>query len=115
MIPIKQRIIKNYKDSIKDTSTLRSVFNTNDGYAKNVFPTILHSDGKSVLLNTKSRFFTEDVPYGLCVLKAIADLFKVSVPHIERILKWHQKFMDIKFIDEENKFIPTSISQTGIP
>lgn len=115
VLPIKQRIIKNYKDSIKDTSTLKSVFNTNDGYAKNVFPTVPHADGKSVILNTKSRFFTEDIPYGLCVLKSIADMFKVDVPNIERIIKWHQKFMDVKILGDDNKFIPSSIPSSGIP
>jgi opine dehydrogenase len=56
---------------VTDTSTLKSVFNTNDGYAKNIFPTIPNPDGEGVVLNTGCRFFAEDVPYGLCVLKAI--------------------------------------------
>mmetsp|Transcript_16782 Transcript_16782/g.19432 ORF Transcript_16782/g.19432 Transcript_16782/m.19432 type:complete len:177 (-) Transcript_16782:171-701(-) len=77
--PIKQRISDNYKDSIKDFSTLKSVFNTNDGYAKNVFPTVPHPDGKSVVLNTKSRFFSEDIPYGLVILKNMGDILGVPM------------------------------------
>lgn len=113
--PIKQRISYNYKDSIKDFSTLKSVFNTNDGYAKNVFPTVPHSDGKSVVLNTKGRFFYEDIPYGLVVLKNIGDLLGVPMKNTEKMIQWHQKFMDEKFVDEEGNLIKESLHLTGAP
>jgi opine dehydrogenase len=113
--PIKKRISYNYKDSISDFSTLKSVFNTNDGYAKNVFPTVPHADGKHVVLNTNSRFFNEDIPYGLCVLKNIGDLLKVDMPNAEKMIRWHQKFMPYDFIDKEGNFIEENIEKTGIP
>jgi opine dehydrogenase len=89
VLPIKQRIINNYKDSISDTSTLKTVFNTNDGYSKNVFPMVPHKSGKGVVLNTKFRFFTEDIPYGLCILKAIGQLVRTSTPKIDEVIQWH--------------------------
>lgn len=113
--PIKQRISYNYKDSISDFSTLKSVFNTNDGYAKNVFPTLPHPDGKSVVLNTKGRFFYEDIPYGLVILKSIGDLLGVPMTNAEKMIQWHQKFMDIKYIDEDNNLIEEVLPKTGAP
>lgn len=68
-----------------------------------------------MLLNTKSRFFTEDIPYGLCVLKSIGDMFGVPVPNVERVLKWHQKFMDDKFLQDDNTWDLSKIGKTGIP
>ena len=113
--PIKDRISYNYKESIKDFSSLKSIFNTNDGYSKNVFPTLPHPDGKSVVLNTKGRFFYEDIPYGLCILKNFGDLFGVPMKNIEKMILWHQKFMDYDLIDQEGNFIPEAIEKTGIP
>ena len=107
--PIKTRIMNNYADSIKDTSTLKTVFNTNDGYAKNVFPMVPHADGKNVVLNKKCRFFTEDIPYGLCILKNIGDMLEVPMKATEECIYWHQKFMDIDFIDSEGNFIEEAI------
>lgn len=113
--PIKQRISYNYKDSISDFSTLKSVFNTNDGYSKNVFPTVPHADGKHVLLDIKSRFFNEDIPYGLCILKNIGDLLGVEMKNTEKMIRWHQKFMDYDFIDEKGNFLEENLEKTGIP
>jgi len=113
--PIKDRISYNYKDSITDFSSLKSIFNTNDGYAKNVFPTLPHEDGKSVVLNTKGRFFYEDIPYGLCILKNIGDLFGVDMKNTEKMILWHQKFMDYEFLDKDGKWIEENIEKTGIP
>jgi opine dehydrogenase len=42
-----------------------------------------------VLLNTGSRFFTEDIPYGLCILKNYGDLLGVKTPKIEEVLRFH--------------------------
>lgn len=111
LLPIKERIIKQYSNQISDKSTLKTVFSTNTGYDILVFPTKKVSDG--VVINVDSRFFWEDIPYGLCILKNYGDVFGVPMPNTERIIKWHQKFMGVKFLDEDNRFI--NIHLTGAP
>jgi opine dehydrogenase len=113
--PIKKRISYNYKDSITDFSTLKSVFNTNDGYSKNVFPTVPAANGDGVVLNTKSRFFDEDIPFGLCIIKNFGDLLGVPMKNTEKIIRWHQRFMDDDFVDEDGNFIKESMHKTGAP
>ena len=113
--PIKERISYNYKDSITDFSTLKSVFNTNDGYAKNVFPTVPAPNGEGRILNTKSRFFSEDIPYGLCIIKNFGDILGVPMKATEKMIRWHQKFMDDDFVDEDGNLIQESIEKTGAP
>lgn len=113
--PIKERISYNYKDSITDFSTLKSVFNTNDGYAKNVFPSVPAPNGDGIILNTKTRFFSEDIPYGLCILKNMGDILGVPMKNTEKIIRWHQKFMDDKFVDEDGNLIEDIIEKTGAP
>lgn len=115
VVPIKERISNNYADSISDFSTLKSVFNTNDGYAKNVFPMVPSEDGTGVVLNTECRFFTEDIPFGLCVLLNMGDMLDLPMTQTRKIIKWHQKFMKTKFVDEDGNLIEESIPLTATP
>jgi hypothetical protein len=63
--------------------------------------------------NVESRFFWEDIPYGLCILKNYGDVFGVPMPNTERMIKWHQKFMGVNFLDEDGKLQNTHL--TGAP
>lgn len=67
IIPIKDRIIQQYTDQVKDKSTLKTVFRTNTGYATVQIPQKAVPGG--FVLNTEARIFWEDIPYGLCILK----------------------------------------------
>ena len=88
--PVKERIISNYRDSVGDPTSLRSVFNTNRGYSKGLYHVVPHpeEEGK-VVPNTGHRFFIEDVPYGLCVLKGIGEIVDVPTPYIIQMIQWH--------------------------
>jgi hypothetical protein len=66
-----------------------------------------------VIPNLESRYFWEDIPYGLCVLKNFGDIFGVPIPNTEKIIRWAQKFMGIKFINSDNTL--TNIHLTGAP
>lgn len=45
--------------------------------------------GDGVGLNIKSRFFTEDIPYGLCILRDIGRLAGVPTPTSDMMIEWH--------------------------
>ena len=45
--------------------------------------------GELVTLNLNARFFWEDVPYGLCILKDIAELAGVKTPNIDKQIIFH--------------------------
>lgn len=63
-----------------------------------------------VVLNLNARFFWEDIPYGLCILKDIGRIMGVETPHITKQIVWHQKFMPIKYVDEKTgQFIPETL------
>ena len=64
-----------------------SVFKTNNGY-KTVKVPVVEIEG-GVVLNLKGRFFTEDVPYGLCVLKGIATMVGANTPGIDKMIYFH--------------------------
>ena len=131
LLPIKERIIKQYEEQISDKSTLQSVFSTNMGYDILTFP-MVSANGNNyimsiyiyiyifgidgVVIDTKHRFFWEDIPYGLCILKNYGDAFKVPMPNCEKVIQFHQKFMGgIKFLDKENNLVMDNIQKTGAP
>lgn len=45
--------------------------------------------GEKVTLNLNARFFWEDVPFGLVILKDIAQLINVKTPNIDKMIIFH--------------------------
>jgi len=68
-------------------------------------------------LNLKARFFWEDMPYGLCILKDIGRILNVPTPNITKTLIFHQKFMPVKYVDEETGEFNDDVllKETGAP
>jgi hypothetical protein len=81
-------------------------------------PTIQLESGEWVI-DKDHRFFTDDIHYGLCIAKWIADQLTLEVPTIDSIIDWAQQLRNEKII-EGNKLLLDSESLTtefmsGIP
>lgn len=109
---MKDRIINQYGEQIKDKSTLETVFKTNIGYSTLKIPVKKVSGG--VIPDIDGRIFWEDIPFGLCILKNIADMVFVKTPWINKMIEWHQKFMSKKYIFD-GELVPEIIHETGAP
>lgn len=91
-----------YDGQVSDTSSLKRVFNTNIGYSRVPFPMVpVDKTGEKVTLNLNARFFWEDVPFGLVILKDIGELVGVKTPNMDKMIIFHQKFMPVKYIDDK--------------
>mmetsp|Transcript_21 Transcript_21/g.41 ORF Transcript_21/g.41 Transcript_21/m.41 type:complete len:387 (-) Transcript_21:89-1249(-) len=102
---MKEVMIRYYHHSIKDQSTLQTCFTTNEGYAGLLSPMVEEAEGKWVL-DLKSRYFIEDIPYSLLVGKSIAQRLKIDTPVIDNILRWAEKLLDTRyFVDEQSPFL----------
>lgn len=112
IIPIDERIISQYSDKIADKSTLLQIFRTNEGYCKFKVPVV--KIGEKVAVNLKARIFTEDIPFGLCILQDIAEMLNVEVPNITRSIEWHQVLMNKQFV-VNGKLNEAEIQNTGCP
>ena len=68
-------------------------------------------------MNLNARFFWEDLPYGLVILKDIGNIVGVDTPIITRNIIFHQKFMPVKFVDEVTGELIDKVvrEQTGAP
>jgi hypothetical protein len=60
---------------------------------------MLPVDGGYVI-NTQVRQFSEDIPYGMLMIKAYATLTETTTPEIDSVLRWAQNIMNVNFIDE---------------
>ena len=63
-------------------------------------------------LDVSSRYFQEDVPYGLVVLKSLAQLVTVSTPNMDKVLNVLQCLMDKEYIVKK-KLEGADISESG--
>lgn len=90
-------LIYSYKESIEDKSTLQSCFVTNRAYQGLCAP-MKKIDNDYFLPNFQARYLTEDVPYGLVVTKAIAQLAKVDTPIIDEVILTVSKWMGKEYI-----------------
>ncbi|CAD8064999.1 unnamed protein product [Paramecium primaurelia] len=112
IIPIKERIIQQYGDQVKDKSNLKTVFRTNAGYATIQIPTKPVQGG--VQLNTEARIFWEDIPYGLCILKDLSEMLGLQTPGTDKMIEWHQKFMNKEYI-QNSRLNRSLLKETGAP
>jgi len=69
--------------------------------------------GAEYVIDYSSRYFTEDIPYGLLIIKSIAILLKENTPQIDEILLWMQNKMKKEYLIN-NKLIGKDCINSGI-
>ncbi len=97
VLGLKDWLIYSYKESIEDKSTLQSCFVTNRAYQGLRAP-MKRIDNDYFLPDFQARYLTEDVPYGLVVTKAIAQLTKVDMPVIDEVILTISKWIGKEYI-----------------
>ena len=82
-------LVRRYSRDISNKSTLYKAIQTNAAYQGIKHPVKITEDGKFVPDFTH-RYMTEDVPYGLVVIRGIAEIVGVQTPNIDKVLTWCQ-------------------------
>ena len=105
-----------YNSEITDIKASFSEFQTLDSIAT---PVVLNEQGRWEIDRTH-RFFLDDIFYGNCIAKWVAEMFEIETPTINEILHWAQLVRGEKIIDENNHLILdspdlTKFLKTGIP
>lgn len=72
-----------------------------------------HDDGK-YRIDFESRYFQEDFPYGLCIIKSIAELCHMETPWIDRILCWDENIENKEYF-VDGKWCGKDLKSTNIP
>ena len=107
--------------TITDRSSLRQIFRTNRGYAGCATPLVRLPEGRCKPL-VNCRLFWEDIPYGLVVLKSLAEMLALPTPSIDFYITWHQEFMGKEFVHGATahdvgacRLNPALFAETGAP
>ncbi|MCM1235194.1 MAG: NAD/NADP octopine/nopaline dehydrogenase family protein [Ruminococcus flavefaciens] len=61
-----------------------------------------------------SRFYVEDFPFGVCIIKALALIADVKTPIIDEILRWYKKMTGKQYFNSDDTF-GKDIEETAIP
>ena len=69
---------------------------------------------KGYLPDFSSRFFTEDMPCGVCIIKALATMIDVQTPTIDMILSWYENMTGKQYFKSDGSF-GKDILETTIP
>ena len=112
ILPIKDAFIYNYEDDIVDKTNLLTIIKTNKSFQGIEVPMIKHND--KYIPNYKSRYLTEDIPYGLVIIKSIALMLDISTPYIDKILLWGQTVINKEYL-VDNKLIGKDVHELNIP
>jgi hypothetical protein len=101
-----------------ENSDIRESFATSATLGAIKPPTLQQEDG-SWAIDTNHRFFTDDIGYGLCITKWMADQLGLTVPAIDRIIDWVQVLRNEKLIEGDKLLLDsediTTKFKSGIP
>mgnify|MGYP001554725780 CR=1 FL=1 len=75
-------------------------------------PGVQDDEGRWVI-DTDHRFFTDDISYGVCIAKWLAQELGLSVPTIDAIIEWAQELRGESYI-EDGRLLEDSPSLTGL-
>ena len=54
--------------------------------------------GHGYIPDFSDRYFTEDFPFGLLIIKSIAEIFNIDTPYINKVLKWGQEMIGKEYL-----------------
>ena len=88
-----------YINAIKDNSTLYSCMTTNSVYKELTLP-LQTSENGTQEPSFNNRYLTEDIPFGLVVMRGIAEIAGVKTPHIDLVIKWSQEKIGKEYLKD---------------
>jgi len=101
VIPLRDRLLKQYGDQIEDKTSMARMIATNKAYAMAKTPVIRTELG--VMPDPNHRVVTDDIGWGLCALVSIAERlevagFKTPTSTMRMLIEWHEKMMSKEFL-----------------
>lgn len=75
-------------------------------------PMVAQKDG--FVPDLSSRYFLEDFPYGLCIIRSFCRIAEVPCPNIDLVLQWYAQFMGVQYYTE-NGFDGKDLSTLPLP
>ena len=64
--------------------------------------------------NVDHKFYTTDLPYGLCTFKDMAKMLDIETPVMDEIIYWNQKLINKTYL-VDNEFTGIDVSEAILP
>eukprot|EP00929_Paragymnodinium_shiwhaense_P000143 TRINITY_DN100389_c0_g1_i1.p1 TRINITY_DN100389_c0_g1~~TRINITY_DN100389_c0_g1_i1.p1 ORF type:complete len:414 (+),score=85.69 TRINITY_DN100389_c0_g1_i1:76-1317(+) len=94
-------------------SNMVELFANNDAYKGFRCPFVKVEDDK-FLPDYNNRYFQEDIPFGLCIYKGVADIAGIDTPNMDKVLAWAQAGMGKEYI-VDGKLTGKDVGETTAP
>ena len=120
-----QQLCKSISDTILSSVvslTIHYESNTPDELVQKMRSIISLKDIESPLVcaesgfmpNIQSRYFIEDFPFGLCIIKGFCEIYHLKTPTIDKVLQWYERFSGVEYFIN-GKFEGKDLKDTAIP
>jgi hypothetical protein len=96
VLSLRDRLLIQYGDQIKDKSTMAKLVGTNSAYSMAKTPMIRTPSG--VVPNATHRVVVDDIGWGLCVLVSIGERLGVPTYMMKMLISWHQDLMGKEYL-----------------
>lgn len=100
-----------------DNTDIRTSFTTSKTLGA-IKPPVISDSSKGWKIDTGHRFFTDDIFYGLCIAKWIAEQIQIDVVTIDSVLEWAQNICKESIIENKKLKVNSDICgniKYGIP
>ncbi len=94
----RHEVFKAYGEHVVDDTSLLTCYRTNLAYQGITTPVEKTEIAGKVKCPADHRYFQDDIPYGLCVFRYLADRVDVRVPEIDRLIVWGQRIMGKEYL-----------------
>jgi len=91
-------IFQSYGDNIGDPTSLLTCYRSNLAYKGITTPVEKANVAGKVKCPADHRYFQDDIPFGLCVFRYLADLVDVETPEMDHLIEWGQRIMQKEYL-----------------
>lgn len=105
------RSIREYYEA-EDPAALTRKFHSIPSFDPLLLPMAECGDG--FVPDFSSRFYVEDIPFGICILRALGMLADVKTPAIDEILQWYYRMTGKLYFQGDGSF-GKDIIETAVP
>ena len=91
-------IFQAYGDNVGNALSLYTAYRSNRAYRGITAPVETTDIPGQVKCPAGHRYFQDDIPFGLCVFRYLADLVDVKTPEIDSLIDWGQKVMGKEYL-----------------
>ncbi|HED23808.1 MAG TPA: hypothetical protein ENN91_01640 [Firmicutes bacterium] len=106
-------LLRSYGESIGDSSSLARAFCTNQSYDGLKVPVIKKGAGYGP--DFKSRYLTEDIPFGLLFSKSVAEMVNIRTPWIDEVIRVAGGWTGKRYLGDDGSVSGPDIEEARIP